>query len=401
MKYNRPKPHIPTFQEAKAITDASEAFYFTTSVVNGYTVYIFNYRLATYDDFVKYDAYELRGLTFIENNNQYERFILLEKFFNIDQTPATLTSALKELEITAVNDKLDGSIIQFVKFPNGLVQAKSKMSFISEQAIMAQTYYERNIELQTFVASSFNDGFMPIFELVGRKNTIVIDYSNKMNNKELGFELRLIQIRNNNTGEYIKINNPETIKYLAKQGIACAEHFKKEKYPELYTVDSLNALSETIENIEGWVVQFSNGLKVKKKTAWYNRLHGSISELREDLIIELILNEQIDDILGMLNEGTEKRQSIEEIIKKVSHEFNHLVVEYKELRRKFFQDFAENRKMFVHKHQHNKMFSSVMKGLNKSGNSVEELAEAEIKKYILNKTKTLSKAKIFLEDIKI
>jgi hypothetical protein len=257
---------------------------------------------------------------------------------------------------------------------------------------MAQTYYVRNAELQKFVTDLLKTGFMPIFELIGRKNTIVVDYSNKMNNKDLGFELRLLQIRNNNTGEYIDIP-PTSLPY--------AERFSKEQYPALYNIDSLNTLAERLEGVEGWVIQFSNGLKVKKKTAWYNRLHGSISELREDLIIELILNEQIDDILGMLNEGTEKRQSIEEIIKKVSHEFNHLVVEYKELRRKFFQDFAENRKMFVHKHQQNKMFSSVMKGLNKSGNSVEELAEAEIKKYILNKTKTLSKAKIFLEDIKI
>jgi hypothetical protein len=232
---------------------------------------------------------------------------------------------------------------------------------------------------------------MPIFELIGRKNQIVIDYSNKMNSEELGFELRLLQIRNNNTGEYIAI----------PVGIASAERFSKEQYPELYNISSLNALAQTLENVEGWVVQFANGLKVKKKTAWYNRLHVATSEIREDTIIELILNEQIDDILGMLNEGTEKRKYTEEIVQKVSHEFNHLVVEYKELRRKFFQEFSEDRKMFAFKYQSNKLFHSVMKGLNKSGNSVEEIAEDGIKNYILNKTKTLSNAKMFLDEIKI
>jgi hypothetical protein len=42
-----------------------------------------------------------------------------------------------------------------------------------------------------------------------------------------------------------------------------------------------------------------------------------------------------------------------------------------------------------------------MKGLYKSGNSVEEIAEDGIKTYILGKIKTLSNAKMFLDEIKI
>jgi RNA ligase len=393
--------YIPTFEEAKAITEASEAFYFTTNVVNGYTVHIFNYRLATYDDFVKYDAWELRGLTYIEyfdhsevnGGVKYQHFILLDKFFNIDQTPATLTDVVRDLEIISIQDKLDGSVISFVLFPTGQILAKSKMSFDNDQSKMAQEYFEKNLNLQKFVFNALEDGYIPIFELVSPQNQIVLQYEET--------ELRLLQLRNNRTGKYLPITYQKTVDLLAEYGVKCASFFTKEEYPELYSIDSLNELALTIEGIEGWVVQFSNGLRAKKKTAHYNLLHGSISEIREDGIIELILNEQIDDMLGMLNEGTEKRKFVEEIITKTSHEFNHLVVEYKELRRKYFQDFGEIRKNFALKHSKDRLFPSVMKGLNTSFRDVEATAEEAIKQYILGRTKTLTKAREFLEQIKL
>lgn len=393
---------IPTFDEAMEIVKASEAFYVTQNVVNGYNVYVFNYRLATYGDFVTHNAWEMRGLTFVEymddnaigaNTPSYQHFILLDKFFNLDQTPATLTDVVKDLEIMTVQDKLDGSVISFIPFPDGKILAKSKMSFDNDQAKMAQEYFDKNEALQKFVMNSLNDGYMPIFELVSPKNQIVLQYQET--------ELRLLQIRNNRTGKYLPYTYDKTLEVLTENGVKYANFFTKEEYPELYTVESLNELAQTIEGVEGWVVQFTNGLKVKKKTAWYNRLHGSISEIREDGIIELVLNEQIDDMLGMLNEGSEKRAFVEEIVTKTSHQFNHLVVEFKELRRKYFQDFEEDRKKFAMKHSKDRLFSGVVKTLDTSFRDVEATAEAAVKKFILSETKTLTKAREFLNAIEL
>jgi RNA ligase len=379
-----------TREEAKHITEISEAFYCSKNTVNGYEVEIYNYRLATYEDFVKNDAYEMRGLTFVLNpmNGEWLRFILLDKFWNIDQVSATLTDVVKDLQIMSVQDKLDGSLISFIPFPDGKILAKSKMSFDNDQAKMAQEYFDKNEGLQKFVAYALQDGYMPIFELVSPKNQIVLQYNET--------ELRLLQIRNNSTGKYLPITYQKTMELFEENGVKCAHFFD----PALYTVESLNELAQTTEGVEGWVVQFTNGLKVKKKTAWYNRLHGSISEIREDGIIELVLNEQIDDMLAMLNEGSEKRIFVEEIVSKTAHQFNHLVVEFKELRRKYFQDFEEDRKKFAMKHSKDRLFSPVVKTLNTSFRDVEATAEGEVKKFILSETKTLTKARDWLNSFK-
>lgn len=86
MRYN-----IPTYEEALEIVKVKGdlIFYENKYEIDGYSVSVFNYRLANYNDFFNIiegndlDAKEMRGLTFIFNSDGslYKRYIMLQKFW--------------------------------------------------------------------------------------------------------------------------------------------------------------------------------------------------------------------------------------------------------------------------------------------------------------------------------
>lgn len=183
---------------------------------------------------------------------------------------------------------------------------------------------------------------------------------------------------------------------IKKYNIKVAQSFDDITYKNL---DKLLEQKEILEGIEGWIVTFEDGQMAKIKTDWYLRLHGLIGPdaFRENLLIETILNGQIDDVLGNLAEGV-KKEKIKDIEEIVNHKFNHYVVEYKELRRKYFNDYNEDRKAFAVKYKNEPTFSLVMKNLHTSFKEVEQVAEKSVKEFILNKTKKLGDAKDWLKD---
>jgi len=78
--------YLKTKEECDKIVEKCEAFYRADRVVEGVNVAIYDYRLASISDFVDYEAFEMRGLCFVETDTGWERNILLQKFFNISQT---------------------------------------------------------------------------------------------------------------------------------------------------------------------------------------------------------------------------------------------------------------------------------------------------------------------------
>jgi len=291
---------------------------------------------------------------------------------------------VKDKKIINVANKEDGSIISFVKFPNGKIRAKSKTSFESEQAVMAQKVFDGNKNLAEFVTYCLEAGQIPIFELVGPENQIVLEYQVT--------ELILLQIRKYD-GSYA--NNIPTI--AEDNGLVFAEEFPE----SMKNLDDLLARKEIDQSdIEGWIVTFEDGQMAKIKTDKYLSLHGLIGPdaFRENLLIKTILDGNIDDVVSALVPGP-KKDRIVELDEKVTHNFNHLVVEFKELRRKYFNDFRENRKEFAIKHSKDELFSAVMRTLKTSFRDVEATAEEQIKEHILRNTKSLGDAKNWLSSI--
>ena len=86
------KNNILTYKQATNIVENSNGV-FTESkhLVSEFNVSVFNYRLATYENFINpindlsLNGLELRGLTFVFNKDGslFKRYLLMEKFFNI------------------------------------------------------------------------------------------------------------------------------------------------------------------------------------------------------------------------------------------------------------------------------------------------------------------------------
>lgn len=358
------RTYIPTYEVALEMTKTSEpVFYENKYVVDGYNVSIFNYHLASYKDFVTplegkdYNAYEMRGMCFIFNSDGslFNRYILLEKFFNLNQVDESMYNIVKDYGIKCVNNKEDGSVASFIKLPNGNVYGKSKMSFESEQALGITKIYRNNETIKNFVDYTLDNNLVAIFEYVAPHNRIVVRYEEE--------ELILLKVRDNLTGRYIDLKDLD----YDLSGIKIAPFVE-------YTLDELIELCEVEEDKEGYVVHSidENGYDFfyKMKTVWYFNLHGLLTNdlYREHTLINHILDDTIDDVISQIPDNeVETRLRIDKIINIVKHEVNLKSEEIGSLYSKF-SEMGCDKKEFSLKFNKNKNFGMVMSLINGKSN---------------------------------
>lgn len=360
---------LPTYEECQNICQKSNGlFYENTFNVDGFDISIFNYRLAQYNDFVTFNALELRGLTFVFNQDGtlYKRFILMEKFFNLGENESTLYETVKNKKIKSIYNKEDGSLISFIELPNGKIVARTKMSFSSEQASLSQNIFESDENVNRFVKDSLSKNIIPIFEYVGPSNRIVVKYDRS--------RLILLRLRDNESGEYLDISNDF--------GLEVPNIFG-------FTLNDLIELKSKIERFEGWVVEFIDGQKIKIKTDWYLSLHRIFTDYsnREDYIINLILEERIDDLLSVLDYGSEQRIFVERIIDKV----NNKILNYENEIQMIFSTYDGDKKTLALEYKESPIFSVIMSIA--SGKDISD----SIKEYVSKNTQKLSSARIWLD----
>ena len=307
------KNSIPTYEQAQELCSGEESpFYESTMEVDGYNVSVFNYRLAQNKDFSnpipekpELKGYEMRGLTFIfdKDGSLFKRYVLLEKFFNLNQVPESLYSVVKNYKIKFINNKEDGSIASFVKLPNGKVVGKSKMGFDNDQANGINRVYKTNKDIKSFVDWCLSNDIIAVFEYVSSSNRIVLRYP--------GEEIILLRLRDNRTGKHIDIRD-----HLDKVGNIRIAPFED----DIKDLDQLIELTATQVDKEGSIVtcEDENGhdFFFKIKTPWYMSLHGLLTDdiYREHVIIGYILDDKIDDILGQIPED---QKEVHDIINKI------------------------------------------------------------------------------------
>jgi T4 RnlA family RNA ligase len=318
----------------------------------------------------------LRGLTFVFNKDGslFERFLLMDKFWNMNQSEDSMYSVIKDYKIKTIYNKEDGSIASFIKLPNGKVIAKSKASFESSQAKEIQKIYDRWPNIKKFVDMCLDQDLMPIFEYVSPTNRIVLPYANT--------DLILLRVRDNKTGVYHDLD--EFVDDL--DGITVAPTHGE-------TLDDLIELKEVTQDKEGWIVQFENGKMVKIKTQWYQDLHKLFTEdiNKEHTLVSLILNDTIDDVIAQLPEDdVMNRENINNIIdllnkdiQSISKEVDYIVGEYK-----------GDKKEFAIKHHKNEYFDIAI-GVLFRGKDQMEL----VKNYILKMCMRQEKAREYLRSI--
>jgi RNA ligase len=370
------KKYIPTYEEAQELCSYSESpFYETKLLVDGFNISLFNYRLASYKDFKSplrfkqktSTAFEMRGLTFVFNldGSLFKRYVLLEKFFNLNQVPESLYSVVKNYKIKFIYNKEDGSIASFIKLPNGKVVGRSKMGFDNDQANGINRIYRTNTDVKNFVDWALDNDITPIFEFVAPNNRIVLRYP--------GEELILLRLRDLD-GKHIDIRD-----YLDKVGNIRIAPFED----EIKDLDQLIELTATQVDKEGSIVtcEDENGhdFFFKIKTPWYCERHGLLSEdiYREHIIIGYILDDKIDDILGQIPEDEKEAHiRINKIISIVKKSISDKVSEIE----KYYDDFIKSgisKKDYAIKHRvGNSNFGFVMNMVK--ANDLRKMSKEEI-----------------------
>lgn len=383
--------YLPSYEDCVEMCSKEEAaFYESKFEIDSYNISVFNYRLAQYKDFVtpledkpNIKAYEMRGLTFVFNKDGsiFNRFLLLEKFFNLNQVPESMYSIVKDYKIKFINNKEDGSIASFIKLPNGRVIGKSKMGFDNEQANGINRIYKTRKDVKEFVDWCLNSNITPIFEYVSPANKIVLRY--------LEEDLILLRMRNNLNGKHLNIKD-----YLDKiSSIRIAPFEDDDK-----DLDTLVEVIAKEVDKEGVIVQTENedgrDFFFKIKTPWYCSRHGLLTNdiYREHIIIGYILDDKIDDILGQIpEEEVEAHSRINKIINIVKKSINEKIVDI-ENSYKVFLDMGSNHKLYALKfYKKEPNFQYVMQMAK--GIDTYELA----KDWVRDKTKRLMIARDWLK----
>jgi len=311
------------YNDLMALVKNSEAFYFADQILEGKTYRLFNYRLASYTDFLAPSALECRGHMFevdptVGDENGYDMAIRLaalpmSKFHNLNECPFTQNLDLSQ--ITEIQVKADGSLMStYIHSTNGRVDVnslrlKSKGSLSSDQAIAAMKWLDTQPFFKVELAGLTVAGLTINLEWCSPEHRIVLGYMEP--------HLKILNARRRDNGEYLV------------HGHLC------EMFGEDCVIKNINtddptafvaAVPEMQDDIEGFVVTLENGLRFKIKTAKYLSLHhakDSINNPRR--LFEAILDEGIDDLRSLFYTDPVAIMMIDEMQKKVDHLYNHMV----------------------------------------------------------------------------
>lgn len=370
----------------------TEAFYFSEQeYCDNHIVRSFTYRLASWTDFQKPYARDCRGTAFVfdKRTGKWDLFCrAYRKFFNLGETvPKEVT--LKERIAENSFEKLDGSLI-LCGIIDGKIVAKSKTSINSDHAKKAQELIDSNEKLQKYIKGTIDIFYdTPVFELCGPGEfKIVLNYTDT--------ELVFLGNVNNVTAEVYNSMEYDCTdeQWIDEVGVRRAKIYD-------FSWDELQRIqAESDAKIEGFVVRMDNGEFVKCKVKAYVNLHHLKDNINNNAnLVPLIVNDNLDDLIGAFQDDAETLEYISKVQEKVAGLFNHYVVEYKKLRGSFFNKYNENRKDFAMKYKDEPMFSFVMKTTDESFRCVEEVAERCARQYILNKCKTKTSADTFVDSL--
>ena len=309
------------YKDLVALCETNEAFFFKDFTYEGYTHRIFNYRLATYSDFMLPGAIEARGIMFVLGPDmEMIRCVCrpMEKFFNAGENPSTMN--LDYSYTKKIMFKEDGSLIStYLDISSGDLMLKTKGSLNSEQCIDAMKFMRNNLAMSDsqFVTDLYwttVHGWTVNMEWVAPWNRIVLHYAKPA--------LVILNVRNNDTGEYMDESDyPESFKTYV-----VANYEPWEDTDHMPAPDQLVEFIHSRENFEGVVVQLNSGQHVKIKTNWYTVLHRAKDSVdNPKSLIEAVLAENTDDLRQLFSDMPEILDRIGRYEEHVSHKFNHIV----------------------------------------------------------------------------
>jgi T4 RnlA family RNA ligase len=244
------------------------------------------------------------------------------------------------------------------------------MGFDNNEALLAQQLLDCDADIKFFCLDMYENGWMPLFELVGNDNKIVVDYSKN--------ELKLIAVRDYD-GNFIPLDG---INYKNK-----VQLFDK-------SLDDIIEECKTATDMEGYVIRFTDQTLIKVKSLWYierHRLTSNADRLKE--VFKYILNDTLDDILAIAS--NEKKNELIQIQHKVVKYVGNTSKEIKEI-----LDIVKHkdRKSIASMYKSHEYFNIIMSCVKKMICDIQ-MIEGMVKEQMLKRYNAESKVKIFLEGL--
>jgi RNA ligase len=299
-----------------ALCDGDEAFFYSDQVLTPKTrpghFRIFNYRLASYTQWLHPGALECRGVMFLMDSEFKNPMSMMswpfEKFFNLNENPMTM--GLDMNDVRSIQAKMDGSLISTFYF-DGHVRVKSKGSLHSDQAVAAQRLLESPKWDALYNALEQHVMFMD--------HTVIMEYTAPDNRIVVPTEeptLTVLAVRDNRTGKYVGDLHGYMVEYMTDEIINDVG-------------EDIPAFIEDIPKmtgIEGFVLTMASGQRVKIKTDWYAALHhlkDSINSQRR--LFECAVNDATDDLKAQFWDDLQAVAMINHMEAKVASIYNHMV----------------------------------------------------------------------------
>ncbi|MCK9369753.1 T4 RnlA family RNA ligase [Candidatus Dojkabacteria bacterium] len=297
------------YDNLRVLVDTNNAFFCLTTKRDDSIYKIYNYRLASYTDFLAPGAIEARGVMFeVDENGEAIRLASLpmNKFWNLGENPLTTNLDLEDID--SISTKSDGSLIS-TYLHHGELYLKSKGALFSTQAIDAMEWLNQpehgafKRTLQFYAESEYTVNL----EWVGPSNRVVLGYTEP--------NLIVLNVRSFNNGHYAKEFAEVLVRHMSPPVDLLG----------LQPSGFVAQVPDMLDDIEGFVVKLKSGVWFKIKTLKYKKLHSckdSITNPRG--LYEAIVTEGLDDLLSLFADDKLliKQITVEQI--RVNQEYNQM-----------------------------------------------------------------------------
>jgi T4 RnlA family RNA ligase len=296
-------------------------FYFKDHELEGTVYRIFNYRMASYSDFLLPSALECRGTMFELEKVSDGRLICSrltclppQKFFNLNENPFTM--GLNPSYAVEFMEKADGSLIS-TYMHRDVLKLKTKASLTAEQIQLAESVLNKS-DNETFAQELHKlteVGYTVNMEIVSPLNRVVLAYDQT--------ELKVLNLRLGGTQSTLYYDDMSgypnvQARWVTREEILPAdrEHF-------------INSIPNMVD-IEGFVVRYAEPARVnqlvKIKTDWYKTLHhtkDSVTIPRR--LFECVVNETVDDLRTLFADDPISLQTITDMENVVIPKMNNMI----------------------------------------------------------------------------
>jgi len=290
--------------DLKRLDELVEEGYLSKSELDNLVLYNYTQK-TTFDGYWIPETLMSRGTIYDKTTGEVVSWAF-PKFFNLQElaqeaVPFTLPNLPYKTFM-----KHDGSLGIHYRL-NNKHKIATRGSFFSDQSVKGTQL------LQKYNLDNLPEDINLLFEIIYPENKIVVDYGDVE-------ELILL-------AGFYSDGTELSLQELERLGLRCGF-----KLPTVYeeTIEELLKKAETLDsNLEGWVIRFENGFRVKIKGLEYLKLAKFIMHLSPLSIWEAIKDGRFEEMLSMAPEEFE--EDLKEIYKKLINQISHIEKEYKKV----------------------------------------------------------------------